>query len=201
MKMPEKEGMNRSWNSASLTRCVPAKQRHSLTCCPSDDDVRGGKRHICVAREIQLTQPLLATVMSWNFLKAQAACSGFSSLSLVILFSALQHLSKQPWSRSRRNLILLLAPCASRRLASSFSCPMSIAIAAGIWQKTRTNSSERRRSMQNSWEQHWHWALLILMTCQRTTGSIALVSSPSFYFLEAFWGSYKRRSLPISKAF
>eukprot|EP00985_Skeletonema_marinoi_P000350 scaffold126_cov142-Skeletonema_marinoi.AAC.6 len=39
--MPEKEGMNRSWNSASLTRCVPAKQRHSLTCCPSDDDVRG----------------------------------------------------------------------------------------------------------------------------------------------------------------
>ena len=51
MKMPEKEGMNRSWNRASPTRCVLAKQRHSLTLtrCPSDDDVRGGKRHICVA--------------------------------------------------------------------------------------------------------------------------------------------------------
>ena len=98
MKLPEKEGMNRSWNSASPTRCVPAKQRHSLTCCPSDDDVRGGKRHICVAREIQLTQPLLATVRSYElkFLEGTGSMQRLFQPQPRYSFSALQHLSKQP---------------------------------------------------------------------------------------------------------
>ena len=103
---------------------------------------------------------------------------------------------KQIWQE-----LNLLAPYISLRPARArvFSC--RILIAAGIRQRTTPNSSERRCSMQDSWEQYLHWALNILLTCPRTSWPIATVLRPWFIFLEAFWGSYMRWSLPTLMVF
>ena len=94
MKMTQKEGMNRSWNRANPTdshlcesdKVCAGEKRPSLTltCCPSDDDVRGGKRHICVARD-----PI----------DNEDASQTFTSDSYKLKFledKVKQHLSKQP---------------------------------------------------------------------------------------------------------